>query len=243
MKDSITEKLNQWGERFESFSLRERGLIFGAIVVVLFMTMDAMMLSPQEVKQKQIINNMVEQNKKLEGISVKVTAMTDKLRGGEVQYVKTRISELQELLASLVRKQKDLTVEFIRPEQMAVVLRDMLDDESALKLIKLESLGVKPLFPPPVLSPVEMTELEKNKNIGKKEKKNEEIEGPNIYKHGMRVEFEGDYSSTVNYLQALESMQWRFYWDNVEYQVLEYPVARVVITVHTLSLNEGWIGV
>jgi len=241
MKDNITEKLNQWGEWFEAFSLRERGLIFGAIVVVLFMTMDAMMLSPQEVKQKQIINNMVGLNQQLEGISVKVNTMTEKLRGGEAQYVKTRISELQELLASLVRKQKDLTVEFIRPEQMAVVLRDMLGDESALKLIKLESLGVKPLFPPPVLSPAEMTELEKNKDIAKKE--NKKTEGPNIYKHGMRVEFEGDYSSTVSYLQALESMPWRFYWDNVEYQVLEYPVARIVITVHTLSLNEGWIGV
>ena len=229
----MKDRINQWGERFEAFSLRERGLISVAIIVLMFMVWDTMVLSPQEVKQKKIVGEMHALNQQMEELSNKVTSMTEKLRSGESQRVQTRITELRSLLSGLERKQQDLTVEFIRPEQMAKVLRDMLSNENKLTLTRLESLGVEPLFPPP----------EKQENVAESSLQQSEIERPNIYKHAMRVVFEGDFNSTLSYLQALESMPWRFYWDNVEYQVLKYPVARVVITVHTLSLDKGWIGV
>lgn len=233
----MKDRIDQWQERYEAFSLRERGLIFIALVVVMFMAWDAMVLSPQEVKQKKILGEMSALNQKMDAISARVTSMTDKLRGGETQHMQARTSELRKLLSGLERKQKDLTVEFIRPAQMAGVLRDMLGNENTLKLTQLTSLGVEPLFPPP--EPAAETQA----GVAGTPVENNKQERPRIYKHGMRVTFEGDFNSTLNYLQALESMPWRFYWDNVEYQVLDFPVARVVITVHTLSLDEGWIGV
>lgn len=224
----MKDRIDQWQERFEAFSLRERGLISAAIVVVMFMLWDTMVLTPQEVKQKNVVSQMYSLNEKMEAISKEVESMTDKLRSGEGQRVRARTEEIRNLLAGLERKQQDLTVEFIRPAQMAKVLEDMLSNESSLKLTRLESLGAEPLFPPPEL---------------KEGEKAPRVKQPNIFKHGMRVVFEGNFNSTVSYLKALESMPWRFYWDNVEYQVLEYPRAQVVITIHTLSLDEGWIGV
>ncbi len=234
----MKDRINQWAERFEAFSLRERGLIFVAIVVLGFMTWDTMVLSPQEVQQKKILNEMFDLNQQLENISANVNSMTETLRGGEVQHIQARMSELQILLSDLERKQEDLTVEFIRPEQMATVLRDLLSNENSLKLTQLKSLGVQPLFPR-----IEDPQSEIHEGIAMSSTKNRYGERPNIYKHGMRVEFEGSFNSTLGYLLALESMPWRFYWDNVEYQVLKFPVARVVITIHTLSLDEEWIGV
>ncbi len=224
----MKDRIDALQERFESFSLRERGLISGAIVVVMFMVWDTMVLSPQEAKQKKIVSEMYSLNQKMEAISKEVEAMTGKLRSGETQRIQARTVEIRSLLSGLERKQQDLTVEFIRPAHMAKVLEDMLGNESSLKLTHLESLGAEPLFPPPELEEGEKAPREKQ---------------PNIFKHGMRVTFEGSFGSTVNYLKSLESMPWRFYWDNVEYQVLKYPRAQVVITIHTLSLDEGWIGV
>jgi MSHA biogenesis protein MshJ len=58
------------------------------------------------------------------------------------------------------------------------------------------------------------------------------------------VEAEGeDYLSTLRYLEAVEQLPWRLFWEGLEYEVLEYPEARIVLTVRTLSLREGWIGV
>ena len=65
----------------------------------------------------------------------------------------------------------------------------------------------------------------------------------NAYKHGLRIEFEGDYMTTLDYIRGLESLELRFLWDSLEFQVEEYPRSRVSITVFTLSLDQDWIGV
>jgi MSHA biogenesis protein MshJ len=49
--------------------------------------------------------------------------------------------------------------------------------------------------------------------------------------------------ATLRYLQALEKLPWRFFWDSVSYQVMEYPDSVVRLELHTLSLSEDWIGV
>ncbi len=220
-----------WGERFEAFSLRERSLIAASIIVVMFLFWDTLLLSPQEIQQKKIVVEMYNTNQQTEAVAEKIKEMSAALRGSQVTHINARVNELQTLLGKLKQQQKDLTIEFIQPVQMVGVLRDMLHAESGLVLTSLESLGVQPLFP---------TEGD---NKTKNEKKGTRTQQPEIYKHGLRIVFEGNYFKTLNYLRALEAMPWSLYWDNVEYRVTKYPKANVVITVHTLSLHEGWIGV
>jgi len=220
-----------WGERFEAFSLRERGLIAIGIIVVMFLFWDTALLSPQEIQQKNIVIEMYNTNQKTEAVTEKIREMSAALRGNQARHINARMSELQTLLEKLKQQQKDLTIEFIQPVQMAGVLRDILHAENGLILTNLESLGVQPLFPRE-----EGTKTENEKN-------HRHIPNTNIYKHGLRIVFEGDFFKTLRYLHALEEMPWNLYWDNVEYRVTQYPKASVSITVHTLSLHEGWIGV
>jgi len=216
-----------WGDRFEAFSLRERSLIATGIIVVMFLFWDTLLLSPQETQQKKIVVEMYNTNQQTEAVAERIKEMSAALRGSQVTHINTRISELQTLLGKLKQQQKNLTIEFIQPAQMAGVLRDMLHAESGLVLTSLESLGVQPLFP-----------MEKDN-----EKNGIRTQQPEIYKHGLRIVFKGDYFKTLDYLRSLEAMPWNLYWDNVEYSVTKYPKANVEITVHTLSLHEGWIGV
>lgn len=227
----MKERIAAWAERFEAFSLRERALIAAGFVVVMFLLWDTLLLAPQEIQQKNIVAEMHSTNQKTEAVTLQIKEMSAALQGGKEEHIKARINELTVLMNRLKQQQKDLTVEFIQPAQMAGVLRDILHAENGLVLTSLESLGAQPLFP------VEDESETDN------QKKNKRTHQPGIYKHGMRIVFEGDYFKTLKYLRALEAMPWRLYWDNVEYQVTEYPRASVAITVHTLSLYEGWIGV
>jgi len=63
-----------------------------------------------------------------------------------------------------------------------------------------------------------------------------------FYKHGLQIEFEGSYQACLDYLQEIENLPWRFYWQVLELEVLEYPRNRVRLEVSTLSLDEEWIG-
>lgn len=224
-------RITAWAERYEAFTLRERGLIALGIIVVVFMLWDNLLLEPQKNQQKRIVAEMHSINQETDALNKQIKEMSAVLQGGKAEHINARTREVNALLSKLKQQQKDLTVEFIQPAQMAGVLRDLLHEESGLVLTKLESLGAEPLFP--------VDEGDKTEN----EKHTKRLHQSEIYKHSLRIVFEGDYFKTLNYLRALEGMPWRLYWDNVEYQVTKYPKASVAITVHTLSLHEGWIGV
>ncbi len=59
----------------------------------------------------------------------------------------------------------------------------------------------------------------------------------------MRLEFEGNYFEVLDYLADLESSDWDLGWRMLDYAVIDYPTASVVIEIETLSRDRSWIGV
>jgi len=56
-----------------------------------------------------------------------------------------------------------------------------------------------------------------------------------IYKYSIQIDFQGSYFSTIDFLSYLESLSWHFYWDSLEYKVLNYPEAEVTLRLHVLK--------
>lgn len=56
-----------------------------------------------------------------------------------------------------------------------------------------------------------------------------------LYRHGVKLSFTSDYFGTMAYLQKVEALPWRLFWDKIDYRVTTYPNAEVTLTVHTLS--------
>jgi MSHA biogenesis protein MshJ len=64
-----------------------------------------------------------------------------------------------------------------------------------------------------------------------------------LYRHGVKLVFEGDYMTTMEFLESLEQKSWRFFWQALQYDVEKYPNARVTLTLYTLSPERAWLGV
>jgi MSHA biogenesis protein MshJ len=62
------------------------------------------------------------------------------------------------------------------------------------------------------------------------------------YRHGMQMEFSGDFFATLEFLRRLEALEWKFFWESVRFDVTEYPQAIATVRVFTLSLDRNWIG-
>jgi MSHA biogenesis protein MshJ len=60
-----------------------------------------------------------------------------------------------------------------------------------------------------------------------------------FYAHTFLITFEADYFSTEHYIQQLQQLPGQLYFDSIEYNVVKYPTASVVLKVHTISLDEG----
>ena len=124
-------------------------------------------------------------------------------------------------MAELDRRLKSQMGDLIDPANMARVLEAILTRHTDLRLRRLENLPTRPLLA------------------------GEDGNAPEagVYRHGLEMEFSGSYLSLLAYLKELDALPWNFYWDALELQVDEYPRAVITIRVHTLSLDEGWIGV
>ncbi len=60
-----------------------------------------------------------------------------------------------------------------------------------------------------------------------------------VYKHKIELEFRGTYFNTIAFLGHLEKLPWHLYWDHLDYQVLNYPEAKVVARFYILSNQKG----
>ena len=67
--------------------------------------------------------------------------------------------------------------------------------------------------------------------------------GGRKYGLDLELELEGPYLAVLAYLEDLEALPWRLYWQVLEIDVDDYPRNRIRIEVATLSLHEEWIGV
>jgi hypothetical protein len=49
---------------------------------------------------------------------------------------------------------------------------------------------------------------------------------------GIEITFTSDYFDTIAYLDQLEKLPWCLSWDSLEYNVINYPVAKIVVNFH-----------
>ena len=220
----MNQQLQLLFEKFDALNERERLSIMSLSVVAIVIVFVELVISPMnqqyDILDKQIVS-LQTQTKQLQ--SQIVALKTKKNRDPDFQE-KQKIKLLNEQISNLDVHLKERMHGLIEPKQMAKVLEVVLTQNTDLKLQRVQSLGAEPL------SPV-------------KAKEGEEAEELGIYRHGMQIEFKGSYLSTLNYLKALDELPWNFYWDVLELNVDKYPRSSIIITVHTLSFHEGWIGV
>jgi len=211
-------------EKFDALNERERIAVMMLSIVAVVIVFVEFFISPlnqqYEVLDKQVVSLQL-QTSQLEN-QIKILELK-KIRDPDFQE-KQKIKLLDEQLSNVNVRLKEKMHGLIEPKQMAKVLELVLTQNTDLKLQRVESLGAEPL------SPVTA-------------KEGEEVEDLGVYRHGLQIEFKGSYLSTLKYLKALDDLPWNFYWDVLELDVDKYPISRIVITVHTLSFHEGWIGV
>ena len=65
----------------------------------------------------------------------------------------------------------------------------------------------------------------------------------NLYSHGIKLEFTGDYFSVLRFVEAVENMPNKLYWRSMDYKVDAYPKAAITLELYTLSINKDFISV
>lgn len=214
---SIVARLNQLQTSMDKMSLRERALVFVTAVMLLGSVWYLMLMQPLA---QQAANSRTE----IEAVQARVETTNRTLEDQVLQISGTgteyeeRLGRVQRRIDEINERLGDYAAELIDPAEMARVLEGVLKEQTKLRLIRIRNLN------PEALSA------------------SDDAHTATFYKHGLEIEFEGSYFACLEYLQEIEALPWRFYWQILELEVLEYPRNRIRLKVSTLSLDEEWIG-
>jgi MSHA biogenesis protein MshJ len=194
-------------------------------------------LPSKQRSQIIFIAPVASKTKELKNKTAALVAMTEQNRSiaqnilSQVQQsiANPRSSQSVKLMTEIEALNAGLSVYYeatVSPSEMGEVLRELLSEDRKLSFVSMTSLPtIEVLTEKPEFS--EFTKIEKR---------------PKLYKRGVEIVFRGTYRSTFSYLKRLEAYHKKIFWDHFIYQVKEYPIAEVTMTVYTLTDEESWIG-
>ena len=218
-------RIKQQLARVDELSLRERVILFVGILVALFVAWDVVLMSPTTLHEKSVQQRIDNLHSQIATLNQSISQLVASRSSNPNAELRVKLETVQADSARLDAQLSSATAGLVPPNRMANLLEQVLARQRGLRLVSVEN---EP--PQPLLKVADGTGTEA-------------VESGSLYEHGLQIVFQGNYADIMAYLQALEHLKWRFYWDALDLQVKKYPISQVTIRVHTLSLHKGYIGV
>lgn len=223
--------LTEWAAKYEALSSRERMLVLAVVVFVLYYLVTLLMwdgLIKTANSQEDTYTKLQQQNQQLSTQLQLFTGLSssdpDKAKKQQVAALKSELEQLDQSLSNL-------SVGLIPADQLPLMLQDVLKGAQNLTLTKIETLPISELS-------LRGNTLErKERAFDAAQPAADEAAG--VFKHSVVIDIKGRYFDVKRYVEALENLSWRLYWERLSYSVSDYPTAEARIQVYTLSTEEG----
>lgn len=217
----LRDQLRRLASRMDALSVRERGLIFVAVLVVLFVAAQSLLFAPLEREQAALEKTVQQKRTQAQALEMQLKTLVDNVAGDPDAESRARLEALRLRVQQAEEQLSQKVAGFVSPREMASLVEQALRKNRGLEVVRVENLPPAPLLEP-----------------AKGEAASEKM----VYRHGLRIEMRGRYLDSVSYLRALEALPWKVFWGEVTLEAEKYPVSRVSVTIYTLSRHRGWIG-
>jgi MSHA biogenesis protein MshJ len=135
----------------------------------------------------------------------------------QLQALDNQNERLRRDIQELNDRISGITDVLIPPDTMATLLRELLGN-SDLTLVRFTALPALPVA------------------------ENDSTD-PSLYRHRLDIELTGSFDALTRYLDTIETLPWRLFWDELSVETTRYPTLRIRLKVHTLSDQEDWLNV
>lgn len=235
----VVKRLQQLNGWFTALSRREKIMVVLAVFLVPIYLFGQGVILPGQQRQQQLQNRLGAVQQQNGALQEQLSQLEELLQKDQNQETRALVSELREQITTFDQSLQTTLAGLVAPQQMAGLLRAMLAQRPGLTLLSLNNLPPQPLN----AIPATVVEGRAPSPAAVAESDGATEAGPVVYQHGMRLEFKGSYQETVSYLNHLQQLPLRLFWQGIRLEMGDdYPRAQVTLDVYTLSIEEGWIG-
>ena len=197
-------------QHYQFMSKREQILVVASLFLLVLMLWYVLLWGVIESQQKAYKSELAQIKQEVVILQTDVNLQNSRIAKDPNQVIQKKRDQLRQEI-------KKLDVELGIYSKQLLTARGMM---KALKDITVGASGVE-------MKAVDVLPDEQQEGT-------EGSEHP-LYRHGVRITFLSNYFSTMAYLEKMESLPWRLFWDRLDYQVVKYPESEVLLQVHTLS--------
>ncbi len=217
------DRLRSWAARFDAMSLRERVLILVTLVVVLAFPTFSYLIEPAQQQSAALTRTL----QRLQTDTAEAKVAYELAKALKVQdpneVLQQQIDSFQDQLEEQLQQQKARSAALVEPLQMVELLQNILQQHPGIRVLGLRKA-------PPVRI-----------DLAKPEGDTSTAQG--LFRHDLELVLEGGFFEVQGFLIAAEQANSSLFWSSLDYQVGDYPNARVTLRVYTLSSTQEWLGV
>lgn len=200
----------------DQLSLRERMLTYLSGVAVLFVVWDLALLSPQMNKTEKVNSQLQQLEQKLAARAQEATILAQGVGSNIDQEKHQQLEGLNQQIETLNSEMSGMSFGLVPPDELLIVVKEVLERSNELTIFRIEYL------PPEKVQIGQASQLDSRGAAG-------------VYKHTVELSLEGTYFDLLEYLQGLEELPWRLYWEGLTYEVSNPPLGDIELRISTLS--------
>jgi MSHA biogenesis protein MshJ len=258
MKQQLLQQWIKLSTKLDAMTLRERAMVFSAVVAAILFLIYTVSAEPLLNKQKLLRLQIKQQQNQIAGIDMEIVAKAQGFKVDPDAATREQLAgvrrDIDATSTSLMAVQKGL----VAPDKIAPLLEHLLRGNGKLKLISMKTLpvaglteaaqpsqgaqqGAVPGSPaavhaavlaaatPPATAPAGQPQPTAAKP--------REL----LYRHGVEIVVQGSYLDMISYMAALESLPTQLFWGKASLDAQQYPNSRLTLTLYTLSLDQKWM--
>lgn len=220
----IKQQIADLQSRFIGLSARERWLVLGAswallawLGLLLYESTLQASVEQQEQAQQSLARQMSEQKQLSAELTQAIAKLSNNGQEQQLARLNQRLSQLNENVDERMRT-------LVEPDQMSGLLLTMLEKSDGLALLELGNQ------PPELLNASALAEAAESSDTASYSQA--------LYRHNLSLQLSGSYMALLDYVEQLEQLSGRIFWQGLEFEIEEYPQAIIRLNFFTISQHK-----
>jgi MSHA biogenesis protein MshJ len=205
---------------FDARARRERLLLIGAAVAVVWMLGDSLWLTPAFKEWAAARARQSTAAAALQRLNAEIAQRGNETRSAE-QQLRGEITQARERIAQGDAALRAFGATLVGAAEMVPMLDRLLAQSSGVRLRSMQTL---PRSEVGAATPAAAA----NTTGG-------------LYRHGVELSVEGGYADVLAYVRAIESMPQHVLWGGLQLKVEQHPKVVVTLRLYTLSPDRNWL--
>jgi MSHA biogenesis protein MshJ len=239
----MNKQWQEYCEKYLTITPREQYMVLFAGLAAIIFIIHSFFIDDNAIKITKLEQGIAKVTASNRSAKNSITLLQEGLSKDPNAVFNKQITQYKKKLKEVDEGLLKLTSDLIDPIQMRYALLQLLKTQKGVSLQSFQVIAAQPITMAPSKDATKnktSNALNKAANDSSTESVPEELV---LYRHAIKIKLSGSYFQLRDYLQQLEALSWKFFWQEFNYQLKEYPVSELEIEMYSLSTKREFIGV